>query len=284
MTDIRAPFMNVGQTAIFIAWARRLESRRPDALFHDPFAEELLSALASDPALGVVSTAAKETTDNEQKFPDYFAVRTRFLDEALLDAMNRGIRQIVALAAGMDGRTFRLPCPADVRWYEVDLPDVTVVKNELVARSRLSATCERRGVAADMTSDWMPALRDAGFDPSAPTAWLIEGLLYYLTEQAVDDLLTTVTARSAPGSMIFLDHMQTSTLYGDDGRQIRAAVQNSGSRWLSARDDVGPWLARFGWNANVYAGDDPRIGHGRKVGSTPACWLVSGELTAPDVT
>jgi methyltransferase (TIGR00027 family) len=195
--------------------------------------------------------------------------------------MNAGIRQVVALAAGMDGRTLRLPCPAGVRWYEVDLPDVMAVKNELVARSKLSATCERRGVAVDLTGDWMPALGAAGFDPSAPTAWLIEGLLYYLPPQAVDELLATVTGSSAPGSRIFLDHMQASTLYGDEGRQLRAAVEGSGSRWLSARDDIAPWLAGFGWDARVYAGDDPRISHGREVAPMPACWLVAGERSAP---
>lgn len=56
-------------------------------------------------------------------------------------------------------------------------------------------------VAVDLTQQgWPDALRAAGFDAARPTVWAAEGLLMYLPEDAVRQLLVTAAALSAPGS------------------------------------------------------------------------------------
>jgi methyltransferase (TIGR00027 family) len=45
-------------------------------------------------------------------------------------------------------------------------------------------------------------LRDSGFDPRQPTAWLAEGLLPYLTGPAQDAMFARIDDLSAPGSRI----------------------------------------------------------------------------------
>lgn len=56
-------------------------------------------------------------------------------------------------------------------------------------------------VAADLRQPgWVEALVAAGFDAARPTVWAAEGLLMYLPEDAVRQLLTTARAISAPGS------------------------------------------------------------------------------------
>lgn len=279
MQEVKAPAAGVGQTALFVAWVRQLESERPDALFHDPFAQVMLKVLAEDPALAEVSAVIEQTHRSAKGFPEYFAVRTRFFDDHLQAAMDTGIRQVVTLAAGVDGRTVRLPCPAGTRWFELDLPEMTAFKEDLIARGGLTPTCERRGVAGDLTGDWRAALLDAGFDPAQPTAWLIEGLLMYLTDASGDAVLAEVARLSAPGSRLMLEHLKASMLE-EEGRPVRERVEAQGASWLSARDDLGSWLAGYGWQAQVFAGADPRIGHGRTVAPLPACWVVSSELTA----
>ncbi|MEU1076171.1 MULTISPECIES: SAM-dependent methyltransferase [unclassified Streptomyces] len=268
----------VGQTALVVAWTRQMESRRPDALFHDPFADELLRAIAEDQSFAEVSDMVTRASLSTREYPTYFAVRTRFFDDELLTAMRAGIRQVVTLAAGVDGRTLRLDCPPGTRWYELDLPDMTAFKDALIANSRLAATCERHGVAADLTANWPDALREAGFDPGLPTAWLVEGLLMYLSDEEGDALLSELSALSAPGSRIMLEQL-AAVMLGEEGKPSRERLASQGARWRSARDDVQAWLAGHGWHAEVYSGADPRIGHGRTVSRLPACWVATGTLT-----
>ncbi|MFH8570524.1 SAM-dependent methyltransferase [Streptomyces sp. NPDC017993] len=280
MVELKTPSVGVGQTALFIAWMRQLESDRPDPLFRDPLAAAMLSALAEDPVLADVAEVIKQTHSSARGFPTYFAVRTRFFDDEVLSAVQRGIRQVVTLAAGVDGRTVRLDLPAGTRWFEVELPEMTAFKDALIERSGLPLACERHGVAADLREDWQLALRAAGFDPSQPTVWLVEGLLMYLPDAAGDAILAGLTELSAPGSQLMLEHLKAAMLE-EEGRPVRARVEEQGASWLSARDDLKSWMGGHSWQAEVYAGDDSRIGHGRTVAPLPACWLATGTLIRP---
>ncbi|MER6271144.1 SAM-dependent methyltransferase [Streptomyces sp900105755] len=278
MVDVKAPSVGVGQTALFTAWMRQLESERPDALFRDPLAAAMLSVLSEDPVLADVAEVIKQTHNSARGFPAYFAVRTRFFDDEILAGVRGGIRQVVTLAAGVDGRTVRLDLPAGTRWFEVELPEMTMFKDALIENSGLPLTCERLGVVADLREDWQSALRTAGFDPGQPTVWLIEGLLMYLNDTAGEALIAGLTELSAPGSRLMLEHLKAAMLE-EEGRPVRERVEEQGAKWLSARDDLAEWLGSHGWRTQVYAGDDARIGHGRTVAPLPACWLATAALT-----
>src|SRR5690606_10069840 len=148
------------------------------------------------------------------------AVRTRFLDQALLDAAGAGCGQVVLLACGMDTRAFRLAWPAGTRLFEVDFAEVLTFKGAILAEHGVTPRCQRVEVVADLRQDWTQALTRAGLDPRRPTVWLAEGILYALPPEAADLLLRRVTAASAPGSVLALDHAEDSELL----RAARAAV------------------------------------------------------------
>ena len=81
---------------------------------------------------------------------------------------------------------------------------------------------ERRTVGIDLRGDWPAALRDAGFDPGAPTAWLAEGLLIYLPPKAQDRLFDTITALSVPGSTMATEYAPGIIEFdaADDARRV----------------------------------------------------------------
>src|SRR5260370_32484226 len=70
-----------------------------------------------------------------------------------------------------------------------------------------TAAADHRPVGIDIGDDWSTALRDSGFDPTRPTAWIAEGLLIYLPPEAQDRLFDNITALSAPGSRLATEHM-----------------------------------------------------------------------------
>ena len=80
-------------------------------------------------------------------------------------------------------------------------------KSATLAAHRVQPSADRREVPIDLRQDWPAALRDAGFDPAAPTAWLAEGLLMYLPADAQDRLFAQVTELSAPGSRVAAESM-----------------------------------------------------------------------------
>src|SRR5205823_12478010 len=75
------------------------------------------------------------------------------------------------------------------------------VLRDLGAGSR----CELRAVPTDLRDDWPQALRDSGFDPAAPTVWIGEGVLQYLSAPDEQRLLVAVDDLSAPGSRLALE-------------------------------------------------------------------------------
>lgn len=104
--------------------------------------------------------------------------------------------------------------------------------------------------------------------------------------ELVEELAKTMSALSAPGSALLLEHLGVGML-GEAGREQRAVNKTYGIEWFSARDDLVSWLAGHGWDAKVFAHNDPRIGHGarwrrtRRYGWPPACWPPPGLLAHP---
>jgi len=268
----------VARTALYMSLIRHRESGRPDALFRDPFSGAVVAELAGLPELEELAAglgATPESLGDALDRPDfrYFTVRTRYFDDRLIAAMQDGIRQVVSLAAGMDGRAMRLECPPGTRWYELDMPEMVAFKEELIARAGMAPACNWHGIGADLAADWHGELQKAGFDGRQPSAWLIEGLLMYITEEVADNILAEVTRASAPGSRLLIEHLDTRMMR-EGGRTVQDAVKAQDSVLVSARDDVADWLAGYGWQAIVHAGSDPAIGHGRVLPETPAGWLA----------
>jgi methyltransferase (TIGR00027 family) len=231
----------VGRTALWVAMMRAAEGDRSDRLFDDRFAGLFVAAVRSGSGGAAVPPGASE----------FLAIRTRFYDDYLLGACAAGVRQVVMLAAGLDSRAFRLDWPGGVRLFELDLPEVFGFKDAVLAEHGAVAGCVRVPVPVDLREDWAAPLGAAGFDRAVPTAWLVEGLLLYLSMADNDRLMATVTALSSPGSRLAFDHMDDSANNRAVVRETAAAVRKMGVEFMSTLDDPVGWLAGYGWRATV---------------------------------
>ncbi|MFI0905852.1 SAM-dependent methyltransferase [Streptomyces sioyaensis] len=271
------------ETAHWIACARAAESLRDDRLFQDPLAVEFVRRTEPD-------LYAQLRSEPSSRY-DVLAVRTTFFDECLLRAVTTGpARQVVVLAAGMDGRAFRLPWPPGVTLYEVDLPEAVEEKAAFLSRTSLTADrCHRVTVGADLNADWSSALVDAGFRRELPTAWLAEGVLYYLTEHQVNAVVDRMTALSAAGSACFLEQVNTDLYRAPWMQEWLRTMRDEGRPWLSGVADPEAWLADRGWHAVVREPCDLAEAAGRLVPRTPPrgtpgaarTWLISADLADP---
>ncbi len=257
---------SVGATATLVAAARAAASREHDPLIDDPFAEPLVRAVGVDfftkMAAGALATPDDQSAMGVTRMTDNMAVRTKFFDEFFLAAADAGVRQVVILASGLDSRAYRLDWPAGMVVYEIDQPDVIAFKTQTLAEQGATPTCDRRPVAMDLRNDWATALREAGFDPQAPTAWSAEGLLGYLPPDAQDRLLDTVTELSAPGSRVAIDTAPPSN--PEEQEESREKMETISQHWrdngfdldfgslvyLGERNEASVYLTDHGWQVD----------------------------------
>jgi methyltransferase (TIGR00027 family) len=97
---------------------------------------------------------------------------------------------------------YRLEWPRSTTVFEIDQPMVLKFKARVMAEHSAEAAADRRDVAADLRDDWSIPLKAAGFDPTLPSAWSVEGILPYLNSDAQDTLFSRITDLTAPGSRL----------------------------------------------------------------------------------
>ncbi|MCM6778337.1 class I SAM-dependent methyltransferase [Nocardia sp. CDC159] len=264
---------SVGATAVGVAALRAAESRRPDALFHDPYAALLVDAVGPGWSR-LLRDGEPIDPELDRKYGPmaaFVTARTVYFDDYFAAAVAAGIRQIVILASGLDARAYRLEWAAGTVIFELDQPKVLQFKAKALAGERPGA--QLREVAVDLRQDWPKILRDSGFDPAAPTAWLAEGLLRYLPAEAQDRLFDNIAALSAPGSRIALNTGRGArplTADGDAQEPVSAIPDQVERLWYSMEDRSDPrdWFAEHGWTVSDRPAADVLAGRGREVHDT----------------
>ncbi len=190
----------VGYTALLVAGWRALHALSSQPLVSDEYAKVFIAA-SQDPYLAG-ALANPGCSDDETAFPRLYGVQTRFFDDFFGSAGDAGIRQAVIVAAGLDSRAYRLEWPDGTSVFEIDLPKVLDFKARVLGEHGAVPKATRVEVAADLRTDWSRPLEAAGFDTEGPSAWSVEGILPYLTDEAQNTLFTRISGLSAPGSQI----------------------------------------------------------------------------------
>ncbi len=211
------------RTAENNAFARAWESMKPEGkrVCFDPFAR------------GFLGKELRETFENESSREKLMAVweafvpgvcgsvlaRTRFIDDYLERLLGEGLEQLVVLGAGYDSRACQLASlEEDVRVFELDHPATQAMKRKRLAN--LSGVSLPRVVFIPIRFEketFSRKLFENGYDGTRKTLFIWEGVSYYLTADAVDDTLKSVTDHSGEGSSIIFDFFPPSVAAGESG-------------------------------------------------------------------
>ena len=261
---------SVGATATAVAAGRALATKDPRRLIDDPFADPLVRAVGIDFFIKMIDGELDPTLFDDvapervQAMIDGMAVRAKFFDDYFISSADSGIRQAVILASGLDARAYRLPWPAGTTVYEIDQPQVIEFKTGVLADLGAQPTAQRRTVGIDLREDWPTALRAAGFDPAAPTAWVAEGLLVYLPPDAQDRLFDTITSLSAPGSAVATEYVPGIMDFDSEkGSEMTAKARDQGLDldmgslvYAGPRSHVIDYLRGTGWDVTGIPSDE----------------------------
>lgn len=170
---------HVSDTALWVAYYRAQETKRPDALFRDPLADAL------------IGERGKKIAEHMAKIGRYTAwsvvSRTVVIDRFIEEKIKEGVDTIVNLGAGLDTRPYRMNLPAELNWIEVDYDNIihhkeSVLKNEI-------PKCRLTRVILDLADleARKEFLASLGLQ-SKKILVLTEGVIPYLTEEQVASL------------------------------------------------------------------------------------------------
>ena len=213
-------------TAALVAAVRALYTALPEPyrIAPDPLARELVPFPLALPAEVVARAPWAAAAVHHglgiatRGLSHYVPLRTRAIDDAVRDAVRLGAEQLVVLGAGLDSRALRLDELATVRAFEIDYPSTQRYKTTRLAALTPPPRPKARSllrVPVDFEKDRLDqALLAGGFDPSVSTFWIWEGVVVYLTREAISSTLATVSALSAPGSRIALTYTPTRMIRG----------------------------------------------------------------------
>lgn len=167
---------NVSDTAIWVAYYRAKESERPDALFRDKLAKEL------------IGERGKKIAEQMSEFSVYtefnVITRTVIIDDYIRDQLN-GIDTVVNLGAGLDTRPYRMDLPRDLKWIEVDYPQIIALKNERL--SSYTPNCDLKRFVVDLADDGQRRAFLSGLQGKSILV-ITEGVIPYLSEEQVTAL------------------------------------------------------------------------------------------------
>jgi methyltransferase (TIGR00027 family) len=143
------------------------------------------------------------------------AVRTRYIDDLLGEALRRGVDQVVILGAGFDSRAYRIPGIARARVFEVDHPATQAVKKARITRRLGALPAHVTLVPIDFATDALDtAMPRSGYRMEASTFFICEGVTHYLSAQSVDALFRYVAGGAAVGSRMVFTYIHRGILDG----------------------------------------------------------------------
>ena len=166
---------SVSDTALWAAYFRAEESKRPDALFRDPYAERLEGGKGAEIARKI---------PQGQSHAWSWVTRTYLFDQFIREEIRSGADLVVNCAAGLDARPYRLELPASLGWVELDLPEILAYKEARLGPEKPRCALERIAVDLSKVSERRKVFASIARRAKRGVI-LTEGLLIYLAPEEV---------------------------------------------------------------------------------------------------
>jgi len=173
----------------------------------------------------------------------FTAARSRIAEDALSSDIERGVRQVVILGAGLDTFALRNPHSArEIRIFEVDHPATQAWKIERLAEAQIALPPWLMFVPVDFERDDLgEKLAAAGFDPNAPAFFSWLGVVPYLTKDAIGSTLDFI--EPIRNSEVVFDYMEPPRAFSEEMRELVAKrteeLEKVNERWASRFEPAG---------------------------------------------
>lgn len=256
-------------SARLIAGVRAAETCSPSPLINDPWANDL-----AGPHGRLLAGRFMQTLPQLQRM---VSARTADVDQLVARLLSHGLTQLVLVGAGYDMRPFRLlRNHPEVHTFELDLPHMVEDRAALLTRLIDLPAIRRTQIPFDLRLQTVPeALSHShGFDASAVTLFVVEGVSMYLKPERFERLITGV--RDLLGnlkSVLWLDVVSQAVIDQrtgfDSADAFVESMQRLGEPFILGLDDPAAYFRDFGLEVRRHvksseyhgAGSDPVFGY-----------------------
>ena len=226
-----------GYTATLAAVGRAVHSQGDRPLIKD----DLALGLAGEAGTMLLAQLTAQLPEaSRQSFGLAFAIRARFVEDAVEAAIEEGIGQYVIVAAGLDSFAYRRPdVSARMAIFEVDRPASQAWKRRRLGEIGVAIPDSLTYVPLDITApDLGQTLVAAGFDLAKPAIVSAIALTQYLALGPIDDMLELFGSLAA-GSRLVTTYVVPETELGE--------LAAAGLKWTmsQAADRGEPFLSMF---------------------------------------
>jgi len=246
------------RTALATSLMRALHARRdPSPLLDDPwgdrlvpqserdrFGQRILARMDSDARAAALRAPGSMLDDfllTNVAYPGV-VIRSRYTEDALKEAANRGIRQYVLIGAGFDSFALRRPAFSEtLEIFEIDHPATQTFKIQRIEDCGISLPPSVHFVPADLANeDLAAALARCSFRSDEPAFFSWLGVTVYLARAANLATLRAVANVGAPGSELVFTYVDQNEFVSGRSRSLgdanARAVALMGEPYLSGFD------------------------------------------------
>jgi methyltransferase (TIGR00027 family) len=250
MTTSGGEITHVSDTALMVAACRAHETALEDAYIRDPFA----ARLAGERGVAILD-ALPQASGTMLRFG--MAVRTRFVDELLLEALAtpaHSIKTVLSVGCGLDTRPWRLDLAPDLRWIEIDFADMLDYKDGIMSGEK--PRCRRERLTVDLNDQAQRSVMYEAAGPE-PALMITEGLLLYLPAATVEALAAETSRNSNVNFNINVSHWISDITTSAFSKILSAGADTMQSiRHVQAADclqgeQILEVLHRHGWTTDA---------------------------------
>jgi methyltransferase (TIGR00027 family) len=168
-----------------------------------------------------------------------FAVRSRFSEDRLAQAANRGVQQYVIIGAGLDTFPWRQPGFADaMEVFYVDHPASLAWTRARFKDRGLRTPANLTFVGADLEKfELAERLIDLGFKKETSAFFSMLGVAQYISREALTALFDFIASLLVGTEMVFTLVPPDDELSGDDLASARASAE--------LHRNLEPWITRL---------------------------------------
>jgi len=228
----------ISKSAMLVVTACAVVSKEPAyaRAFKDPYAAWFASAISQEAAARlptlddpmVRAAFIKETERDLDGLVTHVVYRKPWITDRVREALGAGVDQLVILGAGCDTLSLRLGQTVHVKVFELDRGPVIDFRRRVLQEHSALADNVRLLAIDSHEQDLGAMLRANGFDQNRPAAIVAEGVIEYLTGDAVERLFAFAREMGAPRSRLIFTFLATKVYEQGDIDVLRNELHEGG--------------------------------------------------------